>query len=98
MSDDYVTVEVAQVYRANGRRYLSKRSAYYALARAIFCRDCECERGDEITPPVICNEHRDPVKLDATLRALAKELASTPTPEGTPRIPEDAAGRLGGGK
>jgi hypothetical protein len=51
------TAEQATVYRGGGRRWLTKRAACRAEARAKLRKRCECERGDHITPPVTCWHH-----------------------------------------
>ncbi len=38
-----IIVEQAIVYRANGRRYLTKRAAYASLVNARIRQRCDCE-------------------------------------------------------
>lgn len=74
-----IAVENAQVYKANGRRFFTKKAACRALAKQIINERCDCEPdtrwGDEscdITPGITCWYHKDPDRLEKIIRRLAR--------------------------
>lgn len=70
-----VTAETATVYRAAGRRWLTKQGACRAAAKAKIRTRCECERGDHITPPCSCFYHADLERYEKIIRRLARMYA-----------------------
>ena len=82
-----VVVETAKVYKANGRRFLTKRAACRALAKQIINQRCECEPdhrwGDgscDLTPGVTCWYHKDPERLEKIIRRMARIIMHAKTP------------------
>jgi len=77
-----VDIETATVYRAAGRRFLTKSSAYKAEAWAMIKKKypCECNPGmqDEwghcISPPDICWRHSQNEKFLEIHSRLVKRL------------------------
>lgn len=64
--------ETATVFKAAGRRWLTKRAAGRAEARAKIKKRCECEKGDEVTPPYACHYHSDYDRYTKMIRRLGK--------------------------
>lgn len=82
-----VVVETAKVYKANGRRFFTKRAACRALAKQIINQRCECEPdyrwGDgscDITPGVTCWYHKDPERFGKIIRRMARIIMHAKTP------------------
>jgi hypothetical protein len=63
-----VSTETATVYRGGGRRYFTRHAAERAEAKAAIKSQCECDRGDHVTPPYACGYHRDPVRYQRMIR------------------------------
>lgn len=68
----FMQKETATVYRAAGRRWLTKRAAGQAEARAKIRQRCECERGDVDVPGYTCHYHNDHGRYMKILRRLGK--------------------------
>ena len=64
--------ETAIVYKAAGRRWLTKRAAGQAEARAKIKQRCDCDKGDSITPGYTCSYHIDHGRYMKMLRRLGK--------------------------
>ena len=73
---DRVIKETAIIYRANGRRYFSKRSACIAMAREKIKSRCECDKddwsNDILTPGYACHYHRNADRFAKMIRRLAR--------------------------
>jgi hypothetical protein len=66
-----VSSSIATVFHGGGRRWLSRRSAERAEAKAIVRRRCECDRGDTVTPGYACVYHSmEPQKFDRMIHLL----------------------------
>ena len=82
-----VVAENAKVYKANGRRFFTKRAACRALAKQIINERCECEPdhrwGDgscDLTPGVTCWYHKDADRLEKIIRRMARIIMHAKTP------------------
>lgn len=70
-----IAIETATVYRGGGRRWLTKRAACRAEARAKIKRDCGCdycdhgEYGREHLP---CDRHANEERYQKMLRRLTR--------------------------
>ena len=67
----------ATVYKGGGKRYLTKRAAYYAAARAKINSRCDCEPCDYADyetgyMPVMCQWHEDRDRCEAVIQRLAR--------------------------
>lgn len=78
-----VSAETATVYRGGGRRWLTRKAAERAEARAIIKLRCECSRSD----PAIgyygytCRYHADPDRYARMVRLLvAMFIRKEPNP------------------
>lgn len=54
-----IAIETAKVYRANNRRFFTKRAALRYLAMGRLSKRCECERpsNDGTYPGYDCKQH-----------------------------------------
>jgi hypothetical protein len=90
VADAIFVVEQATVYRAGGRRWLTRKAAIKAYAAAKFRRKhpCECEQGDYASgyPGYTCPVHdaRDRV-LPRYVRVLRRHLELAASLEDQPR-------------
>jgi hypothetical protein len=82
-----VVCETAKVYKANGRRFFTKRAACRAIAKQIINERCDCEPDDrwgdgscDLTPGIICWYHKDPDRLEKIIRRMARIIMHTKTP------------------
>jgi len=82
-----VVVETAKIYKANGRRFFTKRAACRALAKQIINERCECEPdhrwGDgscDLTPGMTCWYHKDADRLEKIIRRMARIIMHAKTP------------------
>lgn len=67
-----INKEVATVYRGGGRRWFTPQAAANAEAGAAINARCECDNGDEVTPPMVCDYHNDMERYAKIKRRLAK--------------------------
>lgn len=73
-----ITIETATVYRGGGRRWLTKRSAIKAEARAKIKSRCDCDTSDDGTYGTIhltCSLHQ-PGRYEKILRRLTRVYAA----------------------
>ena len=83
-----VVVETAKVYKANGRRYFTKRAACRALAKQIINQRCGCETGDADYfpgkgsgyPGMTCWYHKDQERLEKIITRMARIIMRVKTP------------------
>lgn len=64
--------EFAEVYHGGGRRWFTLQAAANAEARQAIKARCECDQGDEVTPPNVCEYHSDMERYVKIKRRLAK--------------------------
>lgn len=69
---EFMKKETAIVYRAAGRRWLTKRAAGQAMARAKIKSRCMCEKGDGLTPGIVCHYHEDWGRYERIIKRLGK--------------------------
>jgi hypothetical protein len=67
-----IRVETATVYVGGRRRWLTRRAAERAEAKAIIRKRCECSRPDALfgDPGYTCVYHHDPVRLQRIIHLL----------------------------
>ncbi|SDF80570.1 MULTISPECIES: hypothetical protein [unclassified Duganella] len=69
-----VKSQTAVVYQGGRRRWFSLAAACRAEASSIANKFCDCEEGDQVTPPINCRLHADPVRRERLLKWLAARL------------------------
>ena len=66
-----VRTSTATVYHGGGRRWFSLKAAERAEAKVSIRKRCECDNGDDVTPPYRCHYHdMDPVKFNRLVHLL----------------------------
>jgi len=65
-----VKIEQSVVYCAGGRRWLTLKAACNSAARKKIMERCDCDRGDEVTPPETCEYHKE-ARYPIILRRLS---------------------------
>lgn len=71
-----IKMEVRTVYRGGGRGWFTLQAAANAEARQAIKARCECDNGDEVTPPETCEYHSDMERYTKIKRRLARMAIS----------------------
>jgi hypothetical protein len=65
-----VQTSTTTVYHGGGRRWFTRFAAEKAEARAIIKKRCECDKGDDVTPPYVCTYHNDTERYQRLVHLL----------------------------